>query len=121
MYKFAIIVLGCCLYTGAANAGVFYYLRDLPISSFTDEDMSLMRDTAYYSLEKLKDGEKKAWMNDKTGHSGLLNPLQTYKNDQRVCRILRIINRSKKQIAEFKFEVCETEDDSWKIMKIISK
>ncbi|MFV2061328.1 MAG: RT0821/Lpp0805 family surface protein [Gammaproteobacteria bacterium] len=115
MYRFAIIIFGFCFYTGA-NAGVFYYLRDLPISSFTDDDMRLLRDTAYQALEELKDGEKKAWNNEKSGNSGLLNPLKTYQKDGRLCRTLRVINRSQKKIAELKLEVCEIEEDTWKIL-----
>jgi hypothetical protein len=115
MYKIAILVLGLCFYTGV-NAGVFYYLRDLPISSFTDEDMKLMKDTAYKALEELKDGDKLTWKNEKSGNTGLSNPLKTYKKDELHCRTLRIINRSKKQIAESLFEVCEVEDDTWKII-----
>ena len=115
MYKLAIIIFSFCFYANI-NAGIYYFLKDLPISSFTDDDMTLMSDNVFKALETAKDGEKFAWENKKTGHSGLANPLKTYKQEGLNCRTVRIVNRAKKQIAESKYEVCKVKDNSWKIM-----
>jgi len=114
MYRVALIILGVCFYA-SADARLYSFLKNSPIESFTKEDISMMMDNVYKALDTKKDGEKLAWQNEKTGNSGLANPLSTFKQDGLKCRNLRIINRSKKQIVESKYDLCKVEDGSWKV------
>lgn len=114
MYRIALIILGVCFYA-SADARLYSFLKNSPIESFTEVDTTMMMDNVYKALDTKKDGEKLAWQNEKTGNSGLANPLSTYKQDGLLCRKLRIINRSKKQIVESKYDLCKVEDGLWKI------
>ena len=89
-----------------------------PISDFTKEDSELFWNSVIDALDNKKDGEKLAWQNEKTGNSGLVNPLNTYQEDDSQCRDLRILNRSKKNIAESKYKFCK-HDGKWVAINII--
>ena len=89
-----------------------------PISDFTKEDSELFWNSVIDALDNKKDGEKLAWQNEKTGNSGLVNPLSTYQEDNTQCRDLRILNRSKKNIAESKYKFCKR-DGKWVAINII--
>ena len=96
----------------ASNWG---FLKDAPIVSFNSKDTTLMEKTIFKALDTIKDGDKLAWKNDKTGNSGLANPINSYKVNGKSCRTIRIINRSKKNIAESQHNFCQAEDKSWKL------
>ena len=91
-----------------------------PISDFNDADMQMFKDAIQKALNEKKDGEKLAWKNDKTGHSGLVNPLQTLDSEADECRNVRIINKSKKNIAETHFTFCK-QDGTWVAVEMLNK
>lgn len=100
-------------------ASNFSFLRNsAPIASFTEEDTTLFWNTLDKALDTLKDGEKLAWENSKSGNSGLVNPLKTYKQDSQLCRDVRIINRSKENISETKYQFCK-DNDKWVIKHLL--
>ena len=89
------------------------FLHDVtPISNFTKEDSEMFWNAITNALDSKKDGEKLAWKNDKSGNSGLVNPLSSYLDGDTPCRDLRIINRSQKHIAESKYKFCKR-DGKW--------
>lgn len=93
------------------------FLESAPIASFNSDDTAMMEKTILRALDSLKDGDKLAWKNDKSGNSGLVNPVKSYKQNGSECRTLRIINRSKKAIRESQHDFCRSLDSKWKIYK----
>ena len=98
-----------------AHAANTYFLRDAPIASFNAEDVKLMEENIYKSLDNLADGEKSAWKNDASGNSGLAQPIKSFEKNGKSCRSLRLINRSSKSINESTYEFCK-EQDAWKLV-----
>ena len=95
------------------------FLHDItPISDFTKEDSEMFWNAITSALDTKKDGEKLAWKNDKSGNSGLVNPLSSFQEGDTQCRNLRIINRSQKHIAESKYKFCKREG-KWVAIDII--
>ena len=94
-------------------ASNYSFLKDSsPVANFTEEDTTLFWNTLNKALDTLKDGEKVAWENTKSGNSGLVNPLKTYKQGSLLCRDVRIVNRAKENISESKYQFCK-ENDKW--------
>jgi len=110
-----IIIFSVCFY-GNATASGFLFLKNSPIASFGKDDLALMKDSIYKALEQTKDGEQLAWENTKTGRSGVVNPLKTFKHKGMKCRTIEVVNRSKKDTSKSQFDFCEVEADSWKII-----
>ena len=100
----------------AANPSFLF--DSTPIADFTQEDGDMFWNAITTALDSKKDGEKLAWKNDKTGNSGLVNPISTYRDGDQECRNLRVINRSKKYIAESLYKFCKKED-KWVAMELI--
>ncbi len=98
----------------ASNLGFLH--QAAPIADFNSEDVKIMEDTIQTALNEKKDGEKLAWKNDKTNHSGLINPLSSFIKDEMKCREVRIVNKSQKRIAQNNFKYCK-QDDQWVLMK----
>ncbi len=114
-----VIVLVAFFCSSLLSAASPNFLHDVtPISDFTKEDTELFWNAITNALDTKKDGEKLAWQNDKTGNSGLVNPLNTYQEENSQCRDLRIVNRSKKHIAESKYKFCNR-DGSWVAIDLI--
>jgi surface antigen len=86
-----------------------------PVYHFTDEDFNILMATIQKALNEKKDGEKLAWKNEKTGHAGLVNPLDTTIENNLKCRNTRLINRANKKIAQTVYKFCKQPDGVWKI------
>ena len=109
------------LFTSLTVASNLNFLHDItPISDFTKEDSKQFWDTVNTALDTKKDGEKVAWKNQKSGNSGLVNPLTSYEEDKTACRDVRIINRSKKNIAESMYKFCK-KDGKWIVIHQINE
>ena len=105
------------LAVSTVSASNLNFLHDAaPISDFNRQDVKIMEDTIQKALNEIKDGEKLAWTNEKTKHSGLVNPLSSYTKDGMECRKVRIVNKSKKRIAQNNFKYCK-QDDIWVLMR----
>jgi surface antigen len=118
MHK-VLLFLSAMLLTSILHAASPGFLHDVsPISDFTPEDSTLFWDAITNALDTKKDGEKLAWQNEKSGNSGLVNPLNSYEESGNTCRDLRIVNRSKKHIAESKYKFCK-QDGKWVAITMI--
>jgi len=115
MLRIFLVLVFSSLYT-ISLAASHGYLKGAPIASFTSEDTAMMENTIFKALDTLKDGEKLAWKNDKTGNSGLVNPIKSYQNDNQPCRTVRVINRSKQSISETTYDFCLSPDKEWKLV-----
>jgi len=115
MNRIAITLISFLVVT-VASASNLSFLNEAPIADFNKDDVKIMEDTIQKALNGVKDGEKLAWKNEKTGHSGLVNPLSSYTKDKKECREVRIVNKSKKRIAQNNFKFCK-DDDTWILIK----
>lgn len=113
-----LIVLFTLLKLSIVFASNLSFLDSAPISDFTPADTKMFEDAIQTALNDKKDGEKLAWKNEKTGVSGLLNPLSSFKENDTQCRNLRIVNRSKNKIAQSKFKFCK-KNDKWVAIELI--
>ena len=86
-----------------------------PAYHFSDEDFKILMTSIQKALNEKKDGEKLAWKNEKTGHAGLVNPLDTTLENNLKCRNTRLINRANKKIAKTVFKFCKQPDGVWKV------
>ena len=115
------LLAGLLLSAAVCHASNYNFLKDAaPIADFTKEDMALFKQTIQEALNDKKDGEKQAWKNDKTGNAGLVNPLMTLDKKDGECRHVRIMNRSKKNIAESKFKFCK-QDGKWVAVEMLER
>lgn len=115
---FTIVVSFLASVSAASN---FNFLHQAaPIAEFNKEDMDMFRATLRKALDEVKDGEKLAWQNEKTGSSGLINPLQTLESDNGDCRNARIVNKSRRKITESRFKFCK-KDGKWLAVEILEK
>jgi len=112
MYRI-LLLSSLILLSSYSQASNLNFLKNSPIAHFNQQDTKLMEDNLFKALNTLSDGEKSAWKNNKTGNSGLANPLKTYKQNTATCRTLRIINRSKKNISESEFDFCQDKNKKW--------
>ena len=97
-----------------AHAANYSFLKNAPIADFNEDDVAIMEENLYKSLDKLEDGKKSAWKNDKTGNAGLAQPVKTYDKAGKTCRSLRLVNRSKKSLNESVYDFCK-EESGWKL------
>lgn len=86
-----------------------------PAYHFSDEDFKILMTSIQKALNEKKDGEKLRWKNEKNGHAGLVNPLDTTVENKLKCRNTRFINRANKKIAKTVFKFCKQPDGVWKI------
>ena len=114
MRRFALFILLSTI-SLTALASNLNFLKDSPISSFDNTDTKLMTKTMYEALNTLKDGDKLAWKNDKTGNSGLSSPTKSYEEHGKTCRSLRMVNRSKKAVSESVHEFCKGTNNKWEL------
>lgn len=112
----AVVLLGFMLIP-AAYASNFTFLETAPIAEFTPADTAMFENAIDTALNEKKDGEKLAWKNEKTGVSGLVNPLSTYEKNGTTCRKLRIVNRAKNKIAESVYKFCK-KDGEWVAIRL---
>jgi surface antigen len=115
----SIFFFSILLAASAAVASNFNFLHQAaPIAEFNKEDMDMFRATLRKALDEVKDGEKLAWQNEKTGSSGLVNPLKTLESENGACRNARIINKSRRKITENRFKFCK-KDGKWLAVEIL--
>jgi len=117
MVKITLTLVAFFVTTLTLSASNLNFLHDAaPISDFTKQDVEMMEDTIQKALNEKKDGEKLAWKNEKTNHSGLVNPLSSYSENEMECRKVRIVNKSKQRIAQNNFRFCR-KDGVWVLIK----
>lgn len=86
-----------------------------PAFHYTDEDFTILWSTVQKALNEKTDGEKLAWKNPNTGHTGLVNPLNTFKENGITCRKTRLVNKAKDKIAETHYKLCKQPSGEWKV------
>ena len=116
-----IFYLSAVLISTNAIASNYNFLKDAaPIADFKKDDVEILQQTIQDALNNMKDGEKLAWSNDKTGNAGLVNPVLTLDSNEGECRQVRIVNRSKQNIAESMFKFCKL-NGKWIAIEMLKK
>lgn len=114
----AFIIFTALFIVSPVYASNFNFLHQAtPISDFNEQDLEMFKQALRTALNEKKDGERLAWKNEKTGSSGLVNPLLTLEDK---CRNARIINKSKNNIAESRYKFCK-KDGKWLAVEILEK
>jgi len=102
------------LFAGAAVAANAYFMRDMPISRMNSEDISIMQNAVFSTLDAARDGESRRWENPKTGAHGDLTPRSTFMDSGMRCRDLEIDNSAGGRNNRSIYTLCKGAD-GWKI------
>lgn len=97
------------------SANLRFLDESAPAFHYTDEDFSILMATVQKALNEKADGGKLVWENPKTGHNGLVNPLNTFQENGTTCRKTRLINKAKDKIAETFYKLCKQASGEWKV------
>jgi surface antigen len=102
--------------TGVALGGNYGFLKDSPISSFTEEDVSMMMKAADDALNDATPHAKREWQNPATGNSGQMEVLRSFElADGTSCRTLQVFNKAKAAENRATHSVCKSADGTWMI------
>ena len=116
MARYATLTIALAfLMCSAAFAFNYRDLRNAPIASFNDDDIDMMMETFQHAMENNDDGALTEWRNEKTGHYGTVTPLDTFQQDGRTCRRVKIANYADSEnhrITQLKY--CKM-DNTWQI------
>ena len=110
VFAFALVTLFTVTYAFAYGFG---FLRNEAVSAFNDEDLALMDQAINYTLDEKPDQEIHTWSNPKTGNGGAITPLESFEQESKPCRRIRIINRSRHHEGRSTFTFCKKEDGTW--------
>jgi len=102
------------LFAGAAAAANAFFTRDMPISRMNSEDISIMQNAVFSTLDAARDGESRRWENPKTGAHGDLTPRSTFMDSGMRCRDLEIDNSAGGRNNRSVYTLCKGAD-GWKI------
>jgi len=97
----------------AVNIG---FLRDAPITFFSQEEMGMFKQTVLRSLADNADGQTSRWSSTTSDSGGEVTPLDTRNVDDTTCRRTRIVNRAKGREGFGVYEFCLQPDGDWKIV-----
>jgi hypothetical protein len=107
-------VLATALPVAAANLN---FLKDAPISKFTEEDLKIFTQTRDQLLNTGKDGETREWSNPATKASGKINIVKSFERDGLRCRSLKITNRAKGLSQTNPANFCQQASQEWILAK----
>jgi surface antigen len=112
----AVIASISLLCTGAASGANYGFLKDSPISSFTEEDVAMMMKAADDALNDATPHAKREWRNPTTGNSGQMEVLRSFQlKDGTSCRTLQVFNKAKAAENRATHSVCKSADGTWMI------
>jgi surface antigen len=98
-----------------AAAGLMF-LRESPLSRFTEQDFEILRNAANVVLGSSELGAAQEWSNDASGNSGRITALQQFTaTDGRLCKRLTLDARSSQFDGSWTYTVCRGADGDWKI------
>lgn len=91
------------------------WLESSPIEAFTDSDWVKLKESAREVLNNGNDGDTATWINEDTGYSGSITPLNTIVNNGMTCRKTKFFNSANGMTGSSKFLLCKQEDGKWKV------
>jgi hypothetical protein len=97
----------------AANTS---FLKNSPVSYFTERDFELMMAAADEALADEGRGATREWKNSETGNYGQLEVLGAFKApDGRLCKRLRVTNNAKAVESRATYSVCLDASGTWMV------
>ena len=107
------IGLACTATALTTNYG---FLKDAPISSFTEEDVAIMMKAADDALNDATPRARREWSNPATGNSGHMEVLRSFQlADGTACRTLQFYNKAKAKENRATHSLCKAADGTWMI------
>jgi len=116
-----VTVLALTVITTTVSASNVQWLRDTAMSNMTEQDMEVMRQTARNVLNNGADGESERWENKETGAKGVLTPLDSFEQNDQICRRLEAFNEVGGASGRSVFVFCRQEDGNWLISSSASR
>jgi surface antigen len=92
------------------------FLKDSPIGTLTDADVSMMRGAIAATLQGTDSGTYRTWQNPETGSSGKITMMSKFNTqDGRECRKLRVETHTRRGgDGASTVSMCRTGDGDWK-------
>ncbi len=103
------------LLSSAVLAMNWSFLRQAPVSHFTEKDWDLMREAGREALANAPDGETVGWSNADSGAFGTVQPLKSYEAQGMICRRTEVYNNAGGASGTSRFDFCEQEDGTWRV------
>jgi len=92
------------------------FLRESPLSRFTEQDFDLLRAAAVVVLDSESSDASRDWANDASGNSGKVTALHAFTaTDDRPCKRLKLDARSVEFDGSWNVTVCRNTDGDWRI------
>ena len=111
--KILIAVLALCC-VAQSHARAYGWFSNSTVSKFTDDDWKLFRKTVREALDNAENNTKLTWHNPATGHSGSVQPLNTFEKNDMICRKTRVFNKTTEDSATQVHVLCK-QDGKWKV------
>ena len=112
--RIAFCSLAVMLFPLAVSAFNLRFMSDDPLKEFTEEDWQIANGAFDAAIDHNADAEAETWENPKTGSSGSVTPLKTFKDpDGGTCRLMQIINQAKRQQSQYSMSFCRGDDNMW--------
>jgi hypothetical protein len=110
----ALLLLLPCIAQAAAG---LMFLRESPLSRFTEDDFTMLRHAAGIVLSSESSDASQDWSNPATGNSGRITATSRFiAADGRPCARLKMDARSAEFDGSWTYTVCRSaEDGDWKI------
>ena len=112
-----LVMLGCLLIGGAAQAQYLNLLATTPLSQFNEADNKLFMATLDKALADGADGVPIAWKNERTPAAGVVTPQKTFVSEGMKCRDLLIANSYKTLKGEAVHTFCQNSAGQWKLVQ----
>ena len=107
---FLVAALGSATAASAANLG---FLKDAPIARFTEQDLTLFKQTLDEVLDKGADGEARRWSNPETKAGGEIKAIKSFERGATPCRRVAISNAAKGLSASGQYNFCKQPTGQW--------
>ena len=110
-----LLLLGCVLCAGTAQAQYLNTLATSPMSRFNDADNKLFAANLDKALAQGADGVAMDWKNERTPASGSVTPQRSFDSKGMKCRELLIANSYKTLKGEGVHTFCQNSAGKWKL------
>jgi len=100
----------------SALAGNYSFLQYDPVAYFNKEDWRIADEAYRKALDETPDGVTTPWENPKSGASGTITPISTYRGkDGQRCRKVRSVDRTRvpKLKNEWTLDICQDGEGKW--------
>jgi surface antigen len=100
----------------SALAGNYSFLRHDPVAYFNKEDWRIADQAYRKALDENPDGATTSWENPKSGVSGTITPIRTYRGkDGQTCRKVRSVDRTRvpKRQNQWTLDICQDGEGKW--------